>query len=276
MRLTVAGETPRVSALDLPAERRGALARQVEDAQRALSRVRYGQVFRVGAARCVLNPDSPLSTDNTAGTLQGQPSQLESTLHRLPVVFAEAGRPEVVVVDSPSCAPELGVVAEESGYEAVDETAVLLLTRPARLAEGEPGRLAVPVAGADEEALPRLLEETTGARGRLGRQLAVLAGHRLDDPRYRAFAVRQRGELAGVGGAFVDSGLGLVVDLLVRPGARRRGIGRALASAAAADCLVRGAALVCATGETRGPGERFWTGLGFEPAYDVVTYSLAC
>jgi GNAT superfamily N-acetyltransferase len=261
------------SGLDLSPGHVAALAARLEETRRALARVRYGAVFRVGVATCVLNPDSPLPADNFAASLSGGAPQVQATLERLPIVFAEAGRPEVVVHDSPSCSPELGLLAEETGYEAVEESAVLVLDKPARLAEGEPGRVVTPVAEAEELGVPDVLAEAAGYGSAVRRDLAALVGHRLDDPRYAVWAARRGGRLAGVAASFLDGGVGLVADLAVLPGARRRGLGRALVSAAAASCLTAGAEVVCASGETRGPGERFWTGLGFEPAYDEVIYT---
>lgn len=260
------------SGLDLSPGHVAALAGRVEETRRALARVRYGAVFRVGVAACVLNPDSPLPADNFAASLAGGAPQVQATLERLPIVFAEAGRPEVVVHDSPSCSPELGLLAEETGYEAVEESAVLVLHRPARLAEGEPGRIVAPVTEAEELRVADVLSDAANYGSAVRRELAAVVGHRLDDPRYSVWAARVDGELAGVAASFLDGGIGLVCDLAVLPGARRRGLGRALVSGAAASCLTAGAELVCAFGETRGPGERFWTSLGFEPAYDEVTY----
>src|SRR4051812_1542114 len=110
-----------MSALDLSDQRRGALAVRVEDMQRSLGRIRYGSVFTIGAARVVLNPESPLPGTNVAATVRGSPGALDATLARLPEVWDEAGVGDVVLLDSPSCSPDVGAVAEEHGYEATEE-----------------------------------------------------------------------------------------------------------------------------------------------------------
>ncbi len=248
------------------------LARRVEDTQRAFARIRYGSVFRVGSARVVLNPDSPMAAANFAATVTGSPGDAEETLAALPFVFAEAGRSQVVLVDTPSSLPELGILAEEAGYEGAQEDAVLVLTDPASLTDGEPGRLAVPLPEADEEQVAPVMAEALELSPRVRARLETCLGHRLDDPRVTAFAGHDDDRLAAVAVGFVHGDVGQVSDLAVRPAARRRRLGRAVASAAAADCLRRGARVVFTTAEAGGVAEAFWSGLGFTCAYDAVTY----
>lgn len=248
------------------------LAHRIEDTQRALARIRYGSVFTIGSARVVLNPDSPLTSANFAATVTGDPGVAEETLAALPFVFAEAGRSQVVLVDTPSSLPELSILAEELGYEGVDEDTVLVLTDPASLMEGEPGRVAVPLPEADEDQVVPLLAEAFEWSSRVRARATTSVGHRLDDPRVGAFAAYDDDALAAVALAFVHGAVGQVTDLAVRPEARGRRLGRAVASAAAADCLRRGAETVFTAAEARGVRERFWSQLGFTPAYDAVTY----
>lgn len=249
------------------------LAARVEEQQRAFGAIRYGSVFRVGAARVVLNPDAPFATANFAGTITGSPDAAEATLARLPAVWAEAERSPVILLDSPSCLPELPVIAEENGYEAVEESAVMLLADPRALVDGEPGIRTRPVA---ERDTPRLLAEVLadafGYDDRHERALADVLGQRLDDPRVEAVVADDGGAPAGVAFAFVQGDLAYVTDTGVRPEARGHGLGRALGSAVAAHCLRRGARLVWLAAEAGGAVERFWAGLGFATAYTAVTY----
>ena len=126
--------------LDLSGAAVAALAARAEEQQRAFGKIRYGSVFRVGAARVVLNPDAPFATANFAGTVTGSPMVAEATLARLPEVWAEAERAPVILLDSPSCLPELPAIAEELEYEAVEESAVMVLADPAALAPGRSAR----------------------------------------------------------------------------------------------------------------------------------------
>ena len=263
-----------VTELDLDARRQALLAELVEDTTRALGRIRYGSVFRVGVAQVVLNPDSPLATANFAGTVQGSPGRAEEALQLLPGVWEEAGRPTVVLLQSPSCVPELGVIAEELSYEAAEESAVMVLTEPERLVEGEPGRTVRPLSEQQETEVAGLLGDAMGYSEPVELALRDGLDQRLDDPRVAAWGAVEGGELTGVAMSFVDVGVGLVTEVAVRPERRGHGVGRALASAAAADCLSRGAQVVCLSAEAGGATERFWRGLGFAPAYETVTYLL--
>lgn len=263
-----------MAELDLDPRRQAMLAELVEDATRAVGRIRYGSVFRVGVAQVVLNPDSPLATANFAGTVQGSPGLAEEALHLLPTVWTEAGRKTVVLLQSPSCVPELGVIAEEFDYEAAEENAVMVLRQPEQLVEGEPGRTVRPLTEAQEIEVAGLLADAMGYSEDVEIALRDGLDQRLDDPRVTAWGVADGGELAGVALAFVDLGVGLVTEVGVRAERRGHGIGRALASAAAADCLNRGAHVVCLSAEAGGATERFWTHLGFATAYETVTYLL--
>ena len=259
--------------LDLSDAAVATLAARVEEQQRAFGAIRYGSVFRVGAARVVLNPDAPLATANFAGTVTGSPAAAEVTLARLPSVWAEAEVAPVILLDSPSCMPELPVIAEESGYEAVEETSVMVLADRRALVEDEPGILTRPAADRDAPAvLAEVLAEAFGYAAGTERALADVIGHRLDDPRVEALVADERGEPVGAAFAFVQGDMGYVTDTGVRPERAGAGYGRALGSAAAARCLARGARVVWLAAETGGRVERFWSGLGFAPAYTAVTY----
>ncbi|GAC1331189.1 MAG: hypothetical protein NVSMB13_19450 [Mycobacteriales bacterium] len=274
---TVTGQAEAMTALDLTGARRASFAALVEDAQRTLGRIRYGSVFAVGTATVVLNPDSPLPSANFAGTVTGSPASAQATLEALPMVWAEDDRSSVVLLDSPSCLPELSLLAEETGYEAAEEIAVLVLTDPAALVAGEPGRVARPVAEADEWQIAGVVAEAFGWSEGVAQRHGVVLGHRLDDPRFLAVGAGAAGgydePLAAVATAFVDAGLGMVSEVAVLPDARGSRLGRAVASAAAASCLARGARVVCLSAEAGGTVERFWTGLGFETAYEAVAYT---
>ena len=260
--------------LELDEDRARALAGTLEEAERVLGAVRYGSVFAFGAAKVVLNPDSPLPSDNTACGLDGDPGLVDATLRALPQVWAEAGRATVHVRASPSSAPELELLAEEAGYEAAEESAVLLLTDPSRLVDGEPGILVRPLREADEHLAAPLLADALGWSTAAGRRYARVLGHRLDDPRHVALAAYEGDVLVGVGTGFAHGALGQVVHVAVAEHARRRSLGRALGSGVAATLLGRGVRLVWLSAEARSRTERFWAGLGFEPAYDTVTYVL--
>ena len=258
-----------MTVLDVPPER---LARAFERQQRAYAAIRYGSVFRLGAASVVLNPDAPLAAANFAAGFDGSPALVELTLERLPEVFAEADVRPAILLDSPSSLPELGALAEETGWDAVEESAVMVLDDPARLLEGEPGRIATPVAERHEPAIAEVLADAFDYPDGVAAALGPLVGQRLDDQRTEAVGAAEDGELVAAAMAFVDGPLGLVSDLGVRQEHRGRSFGRAVASAAVARCLARGAATVWLVVEAGGTAERFWARLGFEPAYGVVTY----
>ena len=259
--------------LDLSDAAVAALAVRVEEQQRAFGAIRYGSVFRVGTARVVLNPDAPFAAANFAGTITGSPDAAEATLARLPAVWAEAERSPVILLDSPSCLPELAVGAEENGYEAVEESAVMLLADRRALVDGEPGILTRPVAERDApELLADVLADAFGYPPGVERTFADVLGQRLDDPRVEAVVAEDGGVLAGAAFAFVEGDLAYVTDTGVRPELRGHRLGRALGSAVAARCLQRGARLVWLAAEAGGAVERFWSGIGFGTAYPAITY----
>ena len=259
--------------LELDEERQAGLARTLEEAHRALCALRYGSAFRLGTAQVVLNPDNPLATGSFASGLDGDLGQVERTLLSLPLVWREAGRAQVVVLASPSCAPELPLLAEECGYEAAEEVTTLLLTDPRQLVDGEPGILTRPLREEDEGRLGPFLAAAHDWGTGIGTRLQVVQGHRLDDPRHLALGAYDGDELLGVATGFRYGATGQVVSVAVRHDARRRRLGRALASGVAASLRQQGAALVWATTETGGLTERFLTGLGLEPAYDGVVFT---
>lgn len=259
---------------DLDDGRRAALAARLEEAGATLGAVRYGALLQVGAARVVLNPDSPLLSGGHAWGLDAAPAAVEATLHALPRFFADAGKRGVVVSVSPSSAPEVELLAEESGYQAAEETSTLVLTRPALLVEGEPGRTTRPLAeDREHEAVP-LLADVHGWSAPVERRVHTVLGHRLDDPRHLTVAALEGDELVGLATGFLSGGAGQVVGVAVRAGRRRRGTGSALCSAVAAALLLRGADIVWLAVEAGGTVERLWGRLGFEPAYDAVQYVL--
>ncbi|HVF05617.1 MAG TPA: GNAT family N-acetyltransferase [Frankiaceae bacterium] len=228
--------------LDLSDAAVATLAARVEEQQRAFGAIRYGSVFRVGAGRVVLNPDAPFATANFAGTVTGSPDAAEATLARLPSIWAEVELSPVILLDSPSCLPELPVVAEENGYEAVEESAVMLLADPAALVEAEPGiRTRVVTERDTPELLADVLADAFGYPPGVERSLAAVLGQRLDDPRVEAIVADDGGAVAGAAFAFVRGDLAYVTDTGVRPEARGHRLGRALGSAVAARCLQRGA-----------------------------------
>ncbi|HEX8002796.1 MAG TPA: GNAT family N-acetyltransferase [Mycobacteriales bacterium] len=258
--------------LDLSAAAVAVLAARVEEQQRAFGAIRYGSVFRVGAARVVLNPDAPFAAANFAGTVSGSPMAAEATLATLPEVWAEAERSPVILLDSPSCLPELGAIAEEAGYEAVEESAVMVLAGPRALAEHEPGSLTRPARDGEDAAIAGVLADAYGHSAAVERRLAEVVGQRLDDPRVEAVVAEADGEAAGVAFAFVQGDLALVTDVGVRPERRNHALGRALGSAAAAVARARGARVVWLAAEAGGHVEAFWSRLGFATAYTSVTY----
>ncbi|MCW2586861.1 MAG: family N-acetyltransferase [Frankiales bacterium] len=259
--------------LDLDDHRKSGLAATLEEAARALAAVRYGAAFRFGLAHVVLNPDNPLATGSFASGLEGDLGTVERTLLALPLVWREAGRHQVVLVSSPSSAPELDLLAEECGYEAAEETTTMLLTDPRQLVEGEPGILVRPLPEDDEPLVGALMARAHDWSTTVGRRLQVVQGHRLDDPRHLAMGAWENGTLAGVATGFLHGAAGQVALVAVDKSARRHRLGRALVSGVAATLLQRGARLVWLSTEAGGITERFFAGLGFEPAYDAVVFT---
>jgi ribosomal protein S18 acetylase RimI-like enzyme len=178
-----------------------------------------------------------------------------------------------VVLASPSSVPELDLLAEECGYEAAEETTTMLLTDPRQLVDGEPGILVRPLPEEDEGLVGALLARAHDWSPAIGRRLQVVQGHRLDDPRHVAFAAYEGGELVGVATGFHVGATGQVVHVAVDRPWRGRRLGRALASSVAFTLQLRGARLVWLSAEAGGLTERFFTGLGFESAYDSVVFT---
>jgi len=261
-----------VVELDLTEERQAQLAGALEGQQRRFAAIRYGTQFRAGIARVVLNPDAPLAMCNYASSLIGSPEAAAGTLASLPGVWEEAGLHQVFVLDSPASLPELGVVAEEAEYDAVEELSVMLLVDARRLMDGEPGALTRPLPEALEDDVAAVLADAYGYPRRVEDALAGLYGQRLDDPRVLAVGAEVEGRLVGVATAFVEDRMAMVADVGVMTDHRGRRFGRALASAVVAQCLTAGATLVWLSAEAGGRVERFWSGVGFETAYDAVTY----
>jgi GNAT superfamily N-acetyltransferase len=259
--------------LELDDGRRAGLARALEEAARLLCQIRYGSAFRFGNGQVVLNPDNPLAVGSFASALEGDLGLVESTLLALPLVWAEAGKHQVVVLASPSSVPELDLLAEECGYEAAEEITTVLLTDPRQLVDGEPGILTRPLPEDDESVIGPLIAAAHDWSLTVGKRLQVVQGHRLDDPRHLAFGAWEDKELVGVATGFLHGATGQLVEVSVVRHARGRRYGRALASAVAATLLQRGAKLVWASVDAGGRTERFLGGLGFEPAYDAVIFT---
>jgi hypothetical protein len=202
-----------VVELDLTEERQAQLAGALEGQQRRFAAIRYGTQFRAGIARVVLNPDAPLAMCNYASSLIGSPEAAAGTLASLPGVWEEAGLHQVFVLDSPASLPELGVVAEEAEYDAVEELSVMLLVDARRLMEGEPGALTRPLPEALEDDVAAVLADAYGYPRRVEDALAGLYGQRLDDPRVLAVGAEVEGRLVGVATAFVEDRMAMVADV---------------------------------------------------------------
>ncbi|MCW2601098.1 MAG: family N-acetyltransferase [Frankiales bacterium] len=259
--------------LELDDERKAGLAAVLEESARVLAAIRYGTAFRLGPASIVLNADNPLATGSFAAGLDGDLAMVERTLLALPLVWKEAGRHQVVVLASPSSAPELELLAEECGYEAAEETTTMLLTDPRQLVDGEPGILVRPLPEEDEDKVGALIAAAHDWSPSIGQRLQVVQGHRLDDPRHLAFGAWEGGVLVGVATGFLHGATGQVVHVAVARGARGHRLGRALTSAVATTLLQRGARLVWLTAEAGGLTERLFAGLGFESAYDAIVFT---
>ncbi|GAA0538708.1 hypothetical protein GCM10011581_05790 [Saccharopolyspora subtropica] len=246
------------------------LAELVETARLASAVVRYGLRTRVGAATVVLNQDNPLPTANHACALWGTLAEVAGTLLELEQVFAEAGRAEAVVYASPTTVAEIEGIADDAGWRAVEEQIVLLH----RLRQEIRG-LTRPAEDRDLPGIVELIADDTGLSGAGERRLLRNLGHRVDDVRCVLQVVDDPGadRIAGFAQGFVDRGIGLVEHVVVRPGRRRRGIGRELISQAVEELRDRGALLVATHTEEGGNAERFAEACGFEMAYPVTAYA---
>lgn len=246
------------------------LAGLVERARLASAAIRYGRVGSVGAADVVINRDNPLPGANHACGLWGTLAEVASTLLRLERTFAEAGRREAVVYASPTTVVEIDGIADDAGWRAVEE-GVALLHRSAR----EPLAGARPVTDDDLPGAAELIADEAGLSSSGESRLTRHLGHRLDDPRCLLRVVDDPGadRLAGYVQGFVARGVGLVEQVVVRPGRRRRGTGRGLVALAVDELKKRGARLVVAYGEEGDATERFAEACGFEAVYPVTTYA---
>ena len=247
------------------------LAEKVEAAQLAAGAVRYGKVGRVGCARVVLNPQSPLPSGSFAVGLDGAAAPLGPTLLALEQAFAGAGKVEALVHASPTTVVEIQGLADEAGWFAVAERLVVVRvvpseapTRGVRQATGE-DLVGVVELLADAVDLP---EEGTDA-------LLTLLGHRLDDPRNVLLVVTdaELDRVVGMAMGYRGPEVGLVEHVVVRPSRRRRGIGTALLTAVGQDLFDGDASVVAALVEEAGAEEALTESGGFVSAYPVTTYA---
>lgn len=239
------------------------LALLIETTRLASGAVRYGKVGRVGCAQVVINRDNPLPSGNFACALDGSSVEVASTLLRLEQTFADVGRAEAVVYASPTTVDEIEGIADDSGWYAVEEL----------LAVVHRGQLdAVDARFAVDTDLPGIVEllsdELVGGRERLLKHL----GQRLDDPRCVLLVIDDGSRVAGFVSGFVERGVGLIEQVVVRPARRRRGVGRSLVLSAVAALRSAGALLVASQVDEGGAGERFAEACGFVAAYPVTAY----
>jgi GNAT superfamily N-acetyltransferase len=246
------------------------LAGLIETARLASAVVRYGLRTRVGAATVVLNQDNPLPAANHACALWGSLAEVAGTLLELEQVFAEAGRAEAVVYASPTTVAEIEGIADDAGWRAVEEL-VALLHRVRQDAKGQ----ARPAEDRDLPEIVDLIADDAGLSEAGERRLLRNLGHRIDDPRCVLRVVDDPGadRIAGFAQGFMERGIGLVEQVIVRPGRRRRGVGRELVADVVEDLRERGALLVAAHSEEGGTAERFAEACGFEVVYAVTAYA---
>ncbi|GAB2925008.1 hypothetical protein GCM10027047_22490 [Rhodococcus aerolatus] len=248
-----------------------ALAEQVEDAQLAAGAVRYGRVTRVGCARVVLNPSSPLPTGSFAVGLDATSAAVGRTLLALETTFADAGRSEALVHASPTTVPEIQGLADDAGWFAVAESLVVV-----RLSA--PEEPALPVREARDADLPgvaELLADAVDLPEDGLPSLVRLLGHRLDDPRSHVLLVDD-GDLDRLAGVAVGHGggaVGLLEHVVVRAARQRRGIGTALVDALGGRLLAAGATLLAAQVTEAAAEEHLAEACDFTTAYPVTTYA---
>lgn len=246
------------------------LAGLVERARLASGKVRYGTLAQVGVATVVLNKDNPLPSANHACGLWGTLAEVATTLLRLEQVFADAGRAEAVVYASPTTVAEIEGIADDSGWRAVEEHLVQLHRSPQistmTVREAEDGDIA---------GIAELVGDDAGLSSAGEAKLMRTLGHRIDEPRsvLRVFDDPEADRLAGFAQGFVEKGVGLVEQVIVRPGRRRRGIGRALVTEVVDELRARGALLIAAQSEEGSADERFAEACGFEAVYSVTAYA---
>ncbi|MDR7302927.1 GNAT family N-acetyltransferase [Haloactinomyces albus] len=261
------------------------LAGVIETARMASGAVRNGSIGRVGAARVVLNNGNPLTGGNHACALWGTLAEVARTLLHLEETFAEAERAEAVVYASPTTVAEIEGIADDAGWRAVEENVALLYRmrqEPAAVGRGAQPRTA---READVSGMAELLADEAGLSSSGESRLARNLGHRLDDPRCVLSVVDDPGgsrdadaapeveRLAGFAMGFVEHGVGLVEQVVARPGRRGRGIGRTLVADIVAHVRERGARMIAAHAEEGGSAERFAEVCGFEAVYAVTAYA---
>lgn len=247
------------------------LAEQVEDAQLAAGAVRYGRVGRLGCARVVVNPASPLPAGSFAVGLDAASASVGHTLAALETTFADTGRREALVHASPTTVAEIEGLADDAGWFAVAEGLVVI-----RLTE--PDEPATAVREATDTDLPGVAELLADAvelpEDGLPALLTVL-GHRLDDPHSRLLVVDDGDaeRLAGAAIGYAGPSVGLLEHVLVRPARQRRGVGTALVAAMGRALLAAGAGLLAAHVVEAAAEEHLAQACGFVPAYPVTTYA---
>ncbi|TDD91274.1 GNAT family N-acetyltransferase [Saccharopolyspora karakumensis] len=246
------------------------LAGLVETARLASAVVRYGMRTRVGVATVVLNQDNPLPVANHACALWGTGAQVAGTLMDLEQVFAEAGRSEAVVYASPTTVGEIEGIADDAAWRAVEEQ-VVLLHRTRGFSRG----VTRPAEDRDLEGIVELYADETGLSEEGEQRLARHLAHRFDENRSVLLVVDDPGvdRIAGFVQGFVERGVGLVEQVVVRPGRRRRGIGHDLVTEASEELRRMGALLVAAHTEEGGTAQRFAEAIGFDVAYGVTAYA---
>lgn len=251
------------------------LADRIEAARLSSGAVRYGRLGRVGVASVVINRDSPLPASNHACGLWGTSAEVATTLLSLEQTFADVGRAEAVVFASPTTVSEIEGIADDAGWRAVEELAVMVCQEDR--AGGTPTR---PARDSDLREVAEFIADDAGLSGEGERRLVRHIGHRLDDPRCvlrvaedNDYSGSEGQRLAGFAAGFAEHGTGLVEQIMVRPGRRRRGIGRSLVGDVLSELRGRGAVLLAGCVEQGGSAERFAQACGFETAYEVTAYA---
>lgn len=246
------------------------LAGLVEKTRMSSGAVGYGRVGQVDAANLVLNKDNPLPAANHACGLWGTLAEVAGTLLRLEQVFADAGRSEAIVYASPSTVGEIEGIADDAAWRAVSEE-VVFLHRTHRIPT-------TTVRAAEEDDLvgiAALVGDDAGLSSSGEARLTRILEHRIDDPRCVLRALDDPGadRLTGFAQGFTERGVGLLEQIVVRPGRRRRGAGRVLVGEVVDELRMRGARLIAGYGEEGGWTERFAESCGFESVYTVTAYA---
>ena len=124
----------------------------------------------------------------------------------------------------------------------------------------------------------RLLEESLRNGEPVPDDFAKMLREAVEAGQLEVLAARAEGRMVGVAVLAYRlniSAAGLfasIEDLYVRPGERRRGVGRALLEAVESRCTARGASYVEAQVEDRGAAA-FYAALGYEPEAEVRVFS---